>query len=97
VVIYRAKIGPNLLLLPAAVLLQLILLIGLALLLSSLNVDNPLRPHPLWNWWPPAFRRSPSCRLGPRAPSDHDELLRSGGAYARLYAAQLAEAMAPVD
>jgi ATP-binding cassette subfamily B protein len=28
---------------------------------------------------------------------DHEELLRSGGAYARLYAAQFAEAMAPVD
>jgi ATP-binding cassette subfamily B protein len=28
---------------------------------------------------------------------DHDELLRAGGAYARLYAAQFAEAMAPVD
>jgi ATP-binding cassette, subfamily B, multidrug efflux pump len=27
----------------------------------------------------------------------HDELLSSGGAYARLYAAQFAEAMAPVD
>jgi ATP-binding cassette subfamily B protein len=27
----------------------------------------------------------------------HDELLLAGGAYARLYAAQFAEAMAPVD
>jgi ATP-binding cassette subfamily B protein len=28
---------------------------------------------------------------------DHDELLLAGGAYARLYAAQFAEAMAPID
>jgi ABC-2 type transport system permease protein len=37
-VIYRAPFGVNLLLLPVAILLQLTLLIGLALLLSALNV-----------------------------------------------------------
>jgi len=37
-VIYRAPFGPNLLLLPVAVALEMVLLIGLALLLSALNV-----------------------------------------------------------